>query len=150
MKYAAILVTPLFLWLPAMAQEAPEQRGLVSSDLVAWSSMQQPQQPERGRPHSQPTPDSGIETEPAAKSTPSSGRPSSAAPSERPQVSSEVFSGSIVKQGDHLLLRVSRTSWFRLDKEDQAQPFQGGEVRVTGTLDPEQNLVHVEDIEPLS
>jgi hypothetical protein len=55
MKAWSILVTLILLGAAAVAQEPAHPGQLFSSDLVAWSSMQQPQQPEHGR-QQQPMP----------------------------------------------------------------------------------------------
>ena len=124
MKYAAMVAFPLFLWLAAVGQQSPDQRGLVSSDLIAWSSMQQPQEPERVQPGAQPISDR--------------------APAP------EVVRGSIVKQADIFLLRISESSFYKLDPLAGAERFEGHEVRVIGAIDRDRNLIHVERIELLS
>jgi len=48
----------------ACAQEAPGGDQVFSSDLVAWSFMQQPQSPEQEPSRQQPTPDPNPETQP--------------------------------------------------------------------------------------
>ncbi|MBV9180117.1 MAG: hypothetical protein JO356_02295 [Acidobacteria bacterium] len=120
MRYLAIFLCPALLGL-AVAVGQDEPKSLISSDLVAWSSMQQPRAPEDADPTSPPI-------------------------SFRSEPSSNVFVGSLVREVSTFMLRVSGTSFYQLDDQQAAQPFEGKRVRVLGTFDPERNLVHVENI----
>jgi len=127
-----------------------------SSDLVLWSHMQQPQQPEQGqdRPHQAPTPEPTPDTQPAQNPTPS--QPSQPTPSEKaPETAKEssaaqAFVGTINRQGDNFLLKISETIAYKLDNQSDVQQYEGRRVRVTGTLDTSANLIHVEKVEPLT
>ena len=121
-----------------------------SSDLVLWSHMQQPQQPEQDRPHQAPTPEPTPDTQPAQNPTPS--QPSQPNSSENPKQSStaQAFVGTINKQGDNFLLKVSETISYKLDNQQEVQQYDGKRVRVTGTLDSSAGLIHVDKVEPLT
>jgi photosystem II stability/assembly factor-like uncharacterized protein len=59
------------------------------------------------------------------------------------------FNGTIVKEKGKLVLKdtVANVS-YQLDDQDKAKQFLGKQVRVTGKLDMNTNLIHVESIEP--
>lgn len=60
----------------------------------------------------------------------------------------QMFSGKIVKSHGTVVLRDEATSTdYKLDNEDQAKQYMGKNVRVTGTLDPSTNTIHVTNIE---
>src|SRR5690349_24881555 len=102
----------------AVAQESTSKSPF-SSDLVLWSHMQQPQQPEQDRPHQAPTPEPSPDTQPAQNPTPS--QPSQPNSSENPKQSStaQAFVGTINKQGDNFLLKVSETISYKLDNQQE-------------------------------
>ena len=149
------LTIPLLFATLAVAQENTTKPPF-SSDLVLWSHMQQPQQPEQGqdRPHQAPTPEPTPDTQPAQNPTPS--QPGQPNPSEKaPETAKEssaaqAFVGTINRQGDNFLLKVSETIAYKLDNHSDVQQYEGKRVRVTGTLDASANLIHVEKVEPLT
>ena len=53
----------------------------------------------------------------------------------------------IVKNGDQYVLRDSSGQIFGLDDSEKAKPFEGKTVKVTGQLDEQAKVIHVEDIE---
>lgn len=134
------------------AQEAPNH--FFSSDLIAWSAMQQPQDPEQKPAHQQPTPDPNPETQPVQNTTPSQpSAPSSRqqqSPSQSPANEPQTFTGTVGKDANNFVLMVSETTSYKLDNQQQVQQYEGQRVRVTGTLDQALNLIHVDRIEPLS
>jgi hypothetical protein len=136
----------------ACAQESPNGSQVFSSDLIAWSFMQQPQSPEQKPSRQQPTPDPNPETQPAQNPTPA--QPSSPGQAQSPAQgqaqAAQTFTGTVSKEADSFVLKVSDTASYKLDNQEQVQEYQGQRVRVTGTLDPSINLIHVDRIEPLS
>jgi hypothetical protein len=61
------------------------------------------------------------------------------------------FSGTIVKEKGKLVLKDSAANVsYQLDDQDKARQFEGKQVKVTGKLDMNTNLIHVENIEPLA
>jgi hypothetical protein len=137
----------------AFAQEPAHPGQVFSSDLVLWSSMQEPQQPEQDHPHQQPTPDPNPETQPTPNPTPSQpgqqASPSSPASQDK-SATAQTFTGTISKEADNYVLKISDSSSYKLDSQDQVQPFEGKRVQVTGTLDRAINLIHVDKVEPIS
>ena len=120
---------------------------LFSSDLVMWSYMQEPQQPEPGQMHQTPTPDPRPET-PRSPTAPA--QQTSPATAGSQPASTQTFTGTISKEADSFTLQVSKTVSYKLDNQPQVQQYEGQRVRVTGTLDSSANLIHVDKIEPLS
>lgn len=64
------------------------------------------------------------------------------------QAKSATFTGTIVKNGDEFVLRDSSGQVFGLDNSDKAKQFEGKTVKVTGQLDEQAKVIHVENIEP--
>lgn len=144
--------TIVFLGAAAVAQEAPDR--LFSSDLIAWSAMQQPQEPEQKPAHQQPAPDPSPETQPAQNPTPaqpsSPSSPKEQGSSDNQAPTAQTFTGTVSKDASNFVLKVSETTSYKLDNQQQVQQYEGQRVRVTGTLDQSINLIHVDRIEPLS
>ena len=63
------------------------------------------------------------------------------------QAKSATFTGTIVKNGEQYMLRDSSGQVFGLDDSSKAQPFEGKTVKVTGQLDEQAKVIHVENIE---
>jgi Protein of unknown function (DUF5818) len=57
--------------------------------------------------------------------------------------------GSISKDGDTYVLKVSDTTSYKLDDQERAKQFNGQKVRVTGEVDLNTNQIHVQKIEPI-
>ena len=141
-----------FCSLAACAQEPAHPAQALSSDLIAWSYMQEPQQPEPQR--QQPTHEPSPETQPAPNPTttaPGEQQASPATPGSQSQPpTAQTFTGIISKEADSYVLKVSDTTSYKLDNEQQIQPYEGRRVQVTGTLNRSLNLIHVDKVEPLS
>jgi hypothetical protein len=60
---------------------------------------------------------------------------------------SATFTGTIVRDGEQFNLRDASGATYKLDDADRAKPFEGKTVKVTGQLDTEAKLIHVETIE---
>ena len=147
MKTCSIIAVVVALSALVCAQD---QHSLLSSDLVAWSAMQQPTAPEQNQTRQQPTPDPTPESQPAPNPNkqPSPNQSSSAAQNQAP--SADTFTGTVSKESDGFALKVSDTTSYKLDNQQQVQQYVGQRVRVTGTLERSLNLIHVDRIEPMS
>jgi uncharacterized protein YdeI (BOF family) len=66
---------------------------------------------------------------------------------QQDQTKSATFTGTVVKDGDQYVLRDASGEMYKLDNPDRAKPFEGKAVKVTGQLDTEAKLIHVEKIE---
>jgi hypothetical protein len=155
-SWSVIIVGLVFCSAVAFAQAPSHPGQLFSSDLVLWSSMQEPQQPEQEqeRPHQQPTPDPTPETQPAPTPAPAQPGTHHTAPktpeSQDKNPTAQTFTGIVSKEADSYVLKVADSSFYKLDDQNQVQPFEGRRVQVTGTLDTSLNLIHVDKVEPLS
>jgi len=68
---------------------------------------------------------------------------------QQEQVRSVTFAGTIQRDGEQFFLREESGQIYRLDSSRLAQPYEGQSVKVTGKLDKEARLIHVEHIEPV-
>jgi len=152
-SWSVVIAGFVFCSAIVFAQEPAHPGQVFSSDLVLWSSMQEPQQPEQDHPHQQPTPDPNPETQPTPNPTPSQpgqqASPTSPASQDK-SATAQTFTGTISKEADNYVLKVSDSTSYKLDSQDQVQPFEGKRVQVTGTLDTSINLIHVDKVEPIS
>lgn len=65
---------------------------------------------------------------------------------QQPEV--KTFTGRISKSGEKFVLEdATAKASYQLDDQKKAQQYQGKNVRVTGTLDAENNMIHVQAIE---
>ncbi len=78
-------------------------------------------------------------------------QPSTAPQQTDPQAQADnAYTGTIVKVANKLVLKDSAGNInYELDDQDKAKQFEGKRVKVTGKLDMNTNLIHVENIEPL-
>ena len=147
-RWSITLTLLIFSGTLAIAEQAPDEKDkLFSSDLIAWSFMQEPQQLEQQQAHQQPTPDPNPETQPAQNPPSQPGRQSS---TQSQPPTAQTFTGTVSKDAYNFVLKVSKTTSYKLDNQQQVQEYEGLRVRVTGTLDQSINLIHVDRIEPLS
>jgi Protein of unknown function (DUF5818) len=150
--WPAICAMIVFSFPLASAQQASHDAGLFSSDLVAWTSMQAPQSPEH-KPSPQLTPEPVPETQPSqspAPPQPSSRSKPGQSDTQNQTSAPQIFTGTIGKEANNFVLRVSAGASYKLDNQQQVQQYEGRRVRVTGTLDSSINLIHVDRVEPLT
>lgn len=67
--------------------------------------------------------------------------PDTAAPTQAD--SGTVFSGTIAKDGTKYVLNEASGKTYDLDRQDIAKQYEGKQVRVKGTLDPDGKTIHV-------
>ncbi|HMG88103.1 MAG TPA: DUF5818 domain-containing protein [Terracidiphilus sp.] len=60
------------------------------------------------------------------------------------------FTGTVVKDGEQYVLRDSSGSVYKLDDSSRAQAFEGKTVKVTGRLDSQSKMIHVDSIQALA
>lgn len=60
------------------------------------------------------------------------------------------LTGTVAKDGDSFVLHDSSGAVYSLDDTDRVKPFEGKSVKVTGKLDMDAKVIHVETIEPLA
>lgn len=67
-------------------------------------------------------------------------------PRQTPQA--KTFTGTISKDGDQFVLKDDAGKFsYQLDDQQTAGKFEGKRVKVTGTLDADNNLIRVQSIE---
>jgi uncharacterized protein YdeI (BOF family) len=91
----------------------------------------QPAQPDQAQPQ-QPQPDQTQPQQPQP---------------DQNQAQTATFTGTVVKNGDQFALRDSSGAVYTLDDSQRAKPFEGKTVKVTGQLDEQAKVIHVENIE---
>ena len=74
--------------------------------------------------------------------------PSQTEPQAEPKT--VTISGTIVKTGSDYVLKDTSGAIYRLDTPDKAEPFEGKPVKVTGKLDVNAHLLHVDSIEAIA
>jgi uncharacterized protein YdeI (BOF family) len=104
----------------------------VSSALAQESQTQAPQ------PQAQPA-QPQAETPPV---TQDQGKPDPA--------QAQTFTGTVVRDGEQFSLRDSSGAVYKLDDNSKAQAFEGKQVKVTGRLDADAKLIHIDSIEGVS
>jgi hypothetical protein len=55
----------------------------------------------------------------------------------------QTFVGTIVKSGDKFVLQDSAGKSWDIDHQELVRKFEGKQVRVTGTLDPDGKTIHM-------
>ena len=60
------------------------------------------------------------------------------------------FTGTVVKDGEQYVLRDSSGSVYKLDDSSRAQAFEGKTVKVTGRLDANAKIIHVDSIQSVA
>jgi hypothetical protein len=61
----------------------------------------------------------------------------------------KVFTGKVVQaNGQYVLMENTTKTTYALDDQGKAKQFEGETVKVTGTLEAANNLIHVSNIEP--
>jgi len=100
-----------------------------SSALAQDQAQPQQPQPDQARPQQQPD-----QSQPQQQP-------------DQTQAKSATFTGTVVKNGDQYALRDSSGAVYTLDDAERAKPFEGKTVKVTGQLDEQAKVIHVESIE---
>jgi hypothetical protein len=87
-----------------------------------------------------------AQQQPASQDPAAQSRPSTSPQSAQSQ-SSQIFVGKIAKSKGDLVFKDDAGTSYKLDNTDQAMPFVGKSVKITGTLDAPTNTIHVTNIE---
>lgn len=56
---------------------------------------------------------------------------------------SQTFSGTVAKSGNKYVLQDASGKTYDVDRQDELKKFEGKEVRIKGTLDPDGKTIHV-------
>jgi len=113
---------------------------ILGPQLIAWSQLQKPQ------PVPLPLPQTA-----AQKAVQQPGQPATASdPQQQQSPAAQSLTGTIVKDGDRYILKVSDNSTYQLDDQEKAKEYEGKQVKVAGTLDSSGSSLHVVSIELIS
>lgn len=153
-KLMLIALISIFASPAAIAQDATNP--MFSSSLVAWTDMQTPQPVPESTPRpTPPTPEPKPDTQvtpntPDAQPVPSE-TPQTEATGDQAQAepATQTFTGTVGKEADTYVLKLSGSVSYKLDDQEQAKQFDGQSVRVVGMLDVGSAQIHVQKIEPL-
>ena len=150
------LILPLFLLFvvaTGFAQQDPTSTARRSpraqkpgSYLIVWTATQAPEPAPQPSGRQTPSPDPKPETQTPPQ--PAGSQAQGPVPDAQPAAQS--FTGTISKEGDTYVLKVSDTSSYKLDDQDKAKEYEGKRVAVFGTLDTNSNLIRVQKIERVS
>ena len=66
---------------------------------------------------------------------------------DQEQVKTATFRGMVIRIDDDYVLHDGQGTLYKLDDASRARHFVGKSVKVTGELDQQANLIHVESIE---
>jgi Protein of unknown function (DUF5818) len=127
------------LWgLAAHAQSTstPKRDQLFTSDLISWTEMQSPD----------PVDNSGQKSPQQNSAVPASPTPDN----RRPERPTQTFTGTISKEGNSYVLRISDKWFYDLDDQSEAEQYLNQRVAVTGSLNESGDLIHVHLIQPVS
>ena len=67
--------------------------------------------------------------------------------SQPDRAKSSTFTGTVVRNGEQFVLRDASGKIYKLDSAARAQQFEGKAVKITGRLDQEAKLIHVDSIQ---
>jgi hypothetical protein len=122
------------------------------SYLIVWTETQAPEPTPQPSGRQTTTPDPKPENQSPSPAQPPESQPegSQAQGPAQAQPAAQSFTGTISKEGDSYVLKVSDTSSYKLDDQDKAKEFEGKRVTVFGVLETNSNLIRVQKIEPVS
>ena len=64
-------------------------------------------------------------------------------PQAQPPDDSQTFSGTIAKSGDKYVLQDASGKTYDVDHQAEVKKFEGKQVRIKGTLDPDGKTIHI-------
>lgn len=101
-------------------------------------SSQSPSQDQSAQP-SQSQPPSGQ----AQPGQPPAGQSGSDAQAGSSSDNSQSFSGTVAKSGDKFVLQDASGKTYDVDRQEELKKYEGKQVRIKGTLDPDGKTIHV-------
>ena len=133
----------------AYAQTATPSQDPAAQQTPAAQDPATQQTPTQQTPTQTPsTPDPSTQQSPSTSPSPSQTMPQGSMGQAQDSQQAQTFSGKIMKSKSGYVLRDEATnSEYKLDSEDQAKQFKGKNVKVTGTLDPTSQTIHVTNID---
>lgn len=118
----ALSVAPLFA-KQSNTQSPSQPSAQESSPAQSQQPGQQPGASQPGQP-------------PAGQSSPDAQAGSSSE-------SSQTFSGTVAKSGDKFVLQDASGKTYDVDRQEELKKYEGKQVRIKGTLDPDGKTIHV-------
>jgi hypothetical protein len=110
-----------------------------STELVAWTQVQQPE------PVSSSQPSQRAEPRPGAQQ-PSQQASSGQHDDMQKQNATQTFAGTIMKSGNQYVLKTADNVTYQLDDQARAKKYEGKQVQVTGSLDETSGTIRVEEL----
>lgn len=124
---------------PAPQPQVPED-AFSTRELIAWSSVQKPQP----TPQPLPPPDKAIPQPDQQRTDDAKSQPGPSSDQNTPKT----FVGTLVRQSDKYLLKVSSGDTYQLENAGDARQYENKSVKVVGDLNG--NTIRVTRIEILS
>ena len=121
--------------MPPADQQKPD------SSQTPTSQQPSSQTPDAQSPSQTPPPDTQSPSN--SPDSPDSRKSPTAGSSSATGTDSQVFSGTVVKQGDKYVLKDDAGKTYDIDHQTDVAKFEGKRVRVQGTLDPSGNKIMV-------
>jgi hypothetical protein len=124
---------------PLFAQQ-PDANSPSSSAPAAQS--QQPGQNQPGTPPSSQQPGQNEPGQQPGATQPPAGQ---SGPDAQAQSASDgqTFSGTVSKSGDKFVLQDASGKTYDVDRQEELKKYEGKQVRIKGTLDPDGKTIHV-------
>src|SRR3569833_900401 len=116
----------------ALMLATSQAQGFAMNSASPMPVIQEPQAPPAQPPPAQTTPNQSTTTTP------------------QDQSKATTFTGTIEKDNENYVLRDSSGGIYKLDNSTQAQTFEGKTVKVTGKLDADSKMIHVDSIQALA
>lgn len=111
--------------------------GILLAGGMLYAQQQPSQQPEQQQPpQTQPPPQAQQPPQQQPGQAPDQAQPDT-------QSQDHVFVGTIVKNGDKFMLQDSAGKSWDIDHQELVKKFEGKQVRVSGTLDPDGKTIHM-------
>jgi hypothetical protein len=142
---ALLAVSPLMCAQDPLQQPNPVLPAqILGPPLIAWSALQKP----RPIPEPLPPPDNRDESQSQSQA----GQPENSQPqdSQPQQPTAQSFTGTIARNSGKYVLKVSEGTAYQIDDQEKAKGYEGKQVKIAGSLDAKNNVLHVTSIELLS
>ena len=135
----ALSAAPLFAQQPDANSPSPSTPSAQS---------QQPGQSQPGTPPSSQQPGATDPSQSSPSQQPGAAQPpagSQGAPDAQQQSSGsdQSFSGTVSKSGDKFVLQDASGKTYDVDRQEELKKYEGKQVRIKGTLDPDGKTIHV-------
>jgi hypothetical protein len=118
-----------------------------NSPSSSTPSAQQPGQSQPGTPPSSQQPGATDPSQSSPSQQPGASQPPAGQPGSDAQAQSasdgQTFSGTVSKSGDKYVLQDASGKTYDVDRQEELKKYEGKQVRIKGTLDPDGKTIHV-------